>query len=253
MFAYCNLDNNLTTDKDSFTQFEVLNELKNLDNRYDSNCLYHTRFLFEFDKLSLEDQKKLIEKRKNIIRRATFSGSKSYHVIVEFDKKFENFCASHYKIIWNIINETLFDSNADKACSNPARLTRKPNGLREKEEGYVKQTLLFENETYLSVSQNLRDHVLSKVVIPEIKKTKKPNIHDGLCKTYEPVVHYMTHSYPLMKGNGDSSSSLFKAMRCCIKYNDNRTLDEIMDKALREHWTMYELERIEDQIKKKYI
>ena len=37
-------------------EFEVLNELKDCRNRTDNNCIQHTRFLFEMDSTSLDEQ-----------------------------------------------------------------------------------------------------------------------------------------------------------------------------------------------------
>ena len=37
-------------------EFEVLNELKDCVNRRDSNCIQHTRFLFEMDNVSIQEQ-----------------------------------------------------------------------------------------------------------------------------------------------------------------------------------------------------
>ena len=41
-----------------YTSFEceVLNELKDCVNRRDSNCIQHTRFLFEMDNVSIQEQ-----------------------------------------------------------------------------------------------------------------------------------------------------------------------------------------------------
>ena len=68
-------------------RFEVLNELKNLSSRCDSNCLKHTRFVFECDNTSLEEQKDraCLLMTDKVAVRATFSGSKSIHVIFQFE------------------------------------------------------------------------------------------------------------------------------------------------------------------------
>ena len=80
-------------------RFEVLNELKNLSSRCDSNCLYHTRFVFECDNTDLDKQSERADGLKDIACRATFSGSKSVHVIMEFGKELEDVCATYYKDI----------------------------------------------------------------------------------------------------------------------------------------------------------
>ena len=113
--------------------FEVLNELKDLSSRCDSNCLYHTRFVFECDNTDLDKQSERADdlNERHIAVRATFSGSKSVHIIIEFGKELEDVCATYYKEIWSVCNRLFFDNEADKACANPARLTRRPGAIRE--------------------------------------------------------------------------------------------------------------------------
>lgn len=107
-------------------EFEVLNELKDLSSRSDANVKQHTRFLFESDTLSLKDQCKLLTEVQSYVTRATFSGSKSLHIIVQVADEHEEVCAKCYKAIWNALNEKLFKNSADRACANPSRLTRRP-------------------------------------------------------------------------------------------------------------------------------
>ena len=78
-------------------EFEILNELKDTTNHRDSNCLYHTRFLFEMDKLDLKEQTKLAKELQHLLVRVVYSGSKSLHCIIEFSKEYENDCAKYYK------------------------------------------------------------------------------------------------------------------------------------------------------------
>ena len=254
MITYCDLDGHLYDDTESSnTQFEVLNELKDLSNRSDSNCLYHTRFLFEFDDKTLDEQKAILEKYKSYIRRATFSGSKSIHIILEFDKKYEDFCSQNYKNVWHVLNECLFEGKADEHCSNPARLTRKPGGYRATDAGYVEQKLLYESDKLLTMSDKMRQTVINRTVVPTFKFTGKPSIHDGLCLHYDVVEYYLHKSFPKLKGNGDSASSLFKAVLCCMRYGDNRTLYDVLQKARSEHWSEIELVRIQENVSKKYL
>lgn len=252
MFAYCGLNNKLTNDDTAMCEFEVLNELKDLSNRSDANCLFHTRFLFEFDNLPLEEQLKIVKEHVRQIRRATYSGSKSIHIILEFNDMYENFCSLHYKEIWNVLNEQLFEGKADRACSNPARLTRKPGAYREihTDDGirYREQKLIASSNTLLNISTTLRDYVLASVVIPEPKIIRKGG--DGKCRHYDVIEHYLNTSYPNLTGNGDSAISLFKAVRCCMKYNDSTTLDEVLKKARGERWTEKELDRIMEKMNK---
>lgn len=246
-------------------RFEVLNELKNLSSRCDSNCLYHTRFVFECDNTSLEEQKDraCLLMTDKVAVRATFSGSKSIHVIFQFEDALEDVCATYYKEIWTVCNRLFFDNGADKACANPARLTRRPGAIREngKEQTLIydkPENLIFkDSDTWKTIWRAVRALIASRMVIHanEVLKDQKSfsKNHDGLCKHYDVVEYYLKKSFPKMTGNGDSSISLFKAVRCCIKYNDRSTLNEVLDKARAEKWSIPELARIQEQIRRKYI
>lgn len=57
------------------------------------------------------------------------------------------------------------------------------------------------------------------------------------------VRHYLDTPYMKLTGNGDSDSSLYTAICVCITANDESTLEEVMNKAMSEHWTRTEIER----------
>lgn len=59
----------------------------------------------------------------------------------------------------------------------------------------------------------------------------------------EKVRHYLDTSYTKMKGNGDSDSSLYRAICVCVVAGDKETLDVVIEKALSEHWGEMELAR----------
>lgn len=244
-------------------RFEVLNELKNLSSRCDSNCLYHTRFVFECDNTDLEKQyERANALKEDIACRATFSGSKSVHVIMEFGKELEDVCATYYKEIWSACNRLFFDNEADKACANPARLTRRPGAIRENGK---EQTLLYDkpenlihkdSDTWKKIWRASRASIASRMATTsnEVKYQKSfSKNHDGLCRNYDVVEYYLKKSFPKLTGNGDSSISLFKAVRCCMKYNDRSTLNEVLDKARAEKWSIPELSRIQERILRKYL
>lgn len=249
-------------------EYEVLNELKDKSSRTDVNCLYHTRFLFEIDSLPLEKQLEYIEKNKQLINRCTFSGKKSYHTIIEFSNNMEPLCAKYYKEIWKYINKTLFDGHCDTQCNNPSRLTRKPNVKRKDtgkmQEIYIEPKIYIDNDIdfFNKLTKYLKDKERverSRFTIDDLPLGFRPKAqysndsHDGMCANYEPVKYYMNNSYPKTSGNGDSSISLFKALRVCIKYKDNMTMNIIIGKAINEHWTHKEIDRMIKNIKEKYI
>ena len=241
-------------------EFEVLNELKDCRNRTDDNCIQHTRFLFEMDNVPLQEQISYLRRNKEYITRCVFSGSKSLHMIIQFTNDFEQTCKDNYKEIWNILNKLLFDKKCDSACSNPSRLTRRPGAIRA--DNTKEQKLVYNNpeirvkgnvldRIIVSLRQKQRQKHLFKATRSNIWTTNKDN--PGLCQNYDVIRHYLETSYPKLNGNGDSSISLFKAIRCCIKYNDKVTLKKVINKAVLERWTTKELERMIRNIKDKYV
>lgn len=259
MIVYSNKFKNSDIPMKSF-EFEVLNELKDCVNRRDSNCIQHTRFLFEMDNVPLQEQISYLRRNKEYITRCVYSGSKSLHIVIQFDDDWETTCEDNYKEIWHIINQILFDSKCDIACSNPSRLTRRPGAIRNDTK---KEQKLIYNNTEVRVKGNILDRIivslrqkqrqkhLFKATRSNIWTTSKDN--PGMCLGYDVIQHYLNTSYPKLNGNGDSSISLFKAIRCCIKYSDKVTLKKVINKAVLERWTTKEIQRMIDNIKCKYV
>ena len=259
MIVYSNKFKNSCIPFQSY-EFEVLNELKDCRNRTDDNCIQHTRFLFEMDNVPLQEQISYLRRNKEYITRCVFSGSKSLHMIIQFTNDFEQTCKDNYKEIWNILNKLLFDKKCDSACSNPSRLTRRPGAIRA--DTAKEQKVVYNNpeirvkgnvldRIIVSLRQKQRQKHLFKATRSNIWTTNKDN--PGLCQNYDVIRHYLETSYPKLNGNGDSSISLFKAIRCCIKYNDKVTLKKVINKAVLERWTTKELERMIRNIKDKYV
>lgn len=125
------------------SEFCTINPLiQNSTTAKDDNVASRNCFLFEFDSISLNDQVRYAKMNLDKINRIVFSGSKSLHCRITIADEPEN--KVQYKFIWNQLNDYLFDSKADKACSNPARLTRMPNAIRD---NGIEQTRLWLTET----------------------------------------------------------------------------------------------------------
>lgn len=128
--------------------------VESLKARKDVNVSSMRNFIFECDGISLKEQAKRIVfyiKNKKAINRVVFSGNKSFHCRITINKDPENLY--HYKWLWNKLNEKFFAGTADRACANPSRLTRKPNGVRIKNGKKIVQKLVFEdNSIILDVS-----------------------------------------------------------------------------------------------------
>jgi hypothetical protein len=117
------------------TQFETLNPVYlnitagHKTQRSSDNVSSMRSFIFECDTISKDDQLLLLDKNKDIINRVVDSGNKSFHMRITIDKEPEDI--NEYKKIWKYINSNYFNSKADPACSDPARLTRCPNAVRD--------------------------------------------------------------------------------------------------------------------------
>jgi hypothetical protein len=96
----------------------------------DENVECYSSFIFEIDNEDVELQKERAKRlfEDKIINRAVYSGSKSVHCRITVEDAPNN--KEEYKYIWKKLNEMYFENKADKACSNPARLTRMPNAIR---------------------------------------------------------------------------------------------------------------------------
>lgn len=230
-------------------EYEVLNELLSAK-RCDSNCMFHTRFLFEMDNTDLEEQCEYLKKNKTVIRRAVFSGKKSIHMIIQYPDTYEDFCKDNYREIWEYINNSLFDGKCDSQCRNPSRLTRRPGVMRA--DTGKEQILVYQNDDSCTVDDFYQD-TLVPIRQNKIRAQKRAELrrrycsylpkHDGCdCSKFESVRYYLDTPFPLMSGNGNSSISLFKAIKCCQKYNDDRTLYEVIAKARAEGWSNKEIE-----------
>jgi hypothetical protein len=113
--------------------------------RSDNNVTSLRNLVFEIDNLSLQEQQEIILKNKHAINRVVYSGKKSYHSRITLYDEPKN--KEEYKFAHNYLNEKLFDNKADKQCSNPSRLTRRPNVIRTFKPMYpnIKQELIYEN------------------------------------------------------------------------------------------------------------
>lgn len=256
-------------------QFEILNELKDGSTSADYNVLYLKRFLFECDNKSYAWQLHNANVHNNVICRAVFSGGKSIHCIIELDEPCQSI--EEYKDIWSFFNSYYFDNAADKACCNPARLTRTPGAKRMGT--WVTQQLIFENDNkfcrarlYADCSNKAGKFIKGDVNVDEIaskyqamrasheayravrmkhlESIRNPTpmqkfLHKRDCMSASFVQKYLTTPYPNRTGNnGESRMGLFKSIKYCQEHFDDDTLNSVIAKAKREGWTDKEINDI---------
>jgi hypothetical protein len=110
---------------------QLTRDEKGLVTRFKNEDCGLRNMLFEFDTINIAEQENLVNNSGIKPRRCVFSGSKSNHYIVELASKY---CSNmdEYHCLWSYINDNYFNGLADKACCNPNRLTRHPEGINEK-------------------------------------------------------------------------------------------------------------------------
>lgn len=98
-------------------------------------------FVYEFDTLSIAEQKKICEsllndpKFENRVFSQTFSGSKSIHTLIPIDPRYRKDIMLDFKYYWGLFANIFFGSEnlkyLDSQCASIGRLSRNPNGVRE--------------------------------------------------------------------------------------------------------------------------
>lgn len=229
------------------TEFECLNELKSINSRKIDNVAKMNRFVFECDTVDKDVQTKRALKlvEDGVACRVVDSGNKSIHVIIEVAGIDNLNDVDKYKIIWHYLNAKYFDKQADTACSNPNRLTRTPNAVRMSN-GAV-QKLLAQSDTQYTLSKEDRAGIQSEWMRQRMlrelsaKSLKISTTHNGMCANWDIITRYLNTPFMKMSGNINSSKWLYAAIKTCQKYKDDQTLQKVLDKARREHWSEAEL------------
>ena len=250
MKAFCDKMGTLHEYNFGGLEYEVLNELKDLSNRSDANCLYHTRFLFEDDTSDLQTQCKVAESLKNDLVRVVYSGSKSLHCIVEFDLKYESMCKEMYREIWQVLNDELFGGKCDSQCTNPSRLTR-AGGVTRHNNGKTQTILLDKPGNLFSRASEVISKAKTIYLLHKTKSLVQATQMQNKAQSYtnqvdtskwDIVKRYLETPFPKQNGNGVSNIWLYAALQTTKKYNDLQTQLKVIAKAKSEGWTDKEIE-----------
>lgn len=99
----------------------------------------YRNFLFEMDKIPLEEQIPIFEKSGMPYSTVVFSGSKSYHYIVSLTEEIED--RVKYEAVWKAVEKVFSSIGAilDPLVKNPSGLSRMPGAIRD---NGVEQTLI---------------------------------------------------------------------------------------------------------------
>jgi hypothetical protein len=205
-------------------QFEVVNPLFSSNcTRSDTNTSSRRNFVFECDEIGLDEQKELVRTlvSSNVINRAVYSGGKSIHCRITINYEPES--KEEYKYIFSYLNDKYFGNNADKSCSNPARLTRKPNGIRSNGK---KQLLVYKSSKVLDVAFLHKEYkkIQNKRQIDRQMKAMlydlgyKPKKYDTISETLEHMKNQHSDGYnatiACLDGNGTYEEGM-RALNYC--------------------------------------
>lgn len=132
-------------------QFSI-NPLKGT--RANDNVTAYRNFLFEFDKATKEAQIEGIRRAKIPYSAITWSGGKSYHVIVSLDTSLPD--REMYNVYWNCLFK-VFEHNGiiSDHTRDPARLSRTPNTTRKSNGNYQKLIRLGKRRTVEEIDDYL--------------------------------------------------------------------------------------------------
>ncbi len=94
------------------------------------NLTARRNMLFEFDKISREDQIKVLKQTQFPFSTLVWSGGKSHHAIISFETSFTN--KEEYTAYWLAIAKVLkkFGVDADPQCKDPGRFSRCAGSIR---------------------------------------------------------------------------------------------------------------------------
>lgn len=106
-------------------QFVSINPLKGT--RADANVTKYRNILLEFDKISLDEQLKIIKSVP--YSTLTFSGGKSYHAIISLATPLPS--EDEYRLVVKTLYNKLKEHGPDNANINPSRFTRAPEAIRD--------------------------------------------------------------------------------------------------------------------------
>lgn len=130
--------------------------------RTKNNCC-RVRFLYEWDTISIEEQYKITKKliELGVLQRATFSGSKSVHHIIEIWSETPVKDNNEYKFLHKFIAEQLELTGYDSQCIDNSRLTRAP-GVYRKNKGKFQRLIYYNNSARFKCNNWREYYLLSK-------------------------------------------------------------------------------------------
>lgn len=206
--AYYDTAKDLKSSNREEAQFEVLNPVNGV--RADDNCISMRNFVFECDETPLFEQKKIAEANKSKINRVVFSGNKSLHCRITIN--YEPQSKEEYKWIFTRLNNMIFSGKADKACGNPARLTRKPNGFRI--ENHKRQIVCWSSNAILKC-ENWHEEFLREKELLEKKRAKKTETSFKGQK-YDSIAETIEH----IKGDSEGKEAVISCLEGSATYEE---------------------------------
>lgn len=191
---------------------------------------------------------KVLEALKNFSYFAYFSASSElekqrFRVVIPLSEPIDSDVYSYCK---DRLHKA-FGEIADRHTFEPTRFFFMPSELTG---SFQEENILYSNEgSSLDFMKTTGFNAADKLQM-YAKQFKKNEADYRDVSEDERIEYYLSTDFPLMKGNGDSASSLYTAICVCLAHGDEETLDRVLDKARSENWSEKELKRNISQAKK---
>jgi len=208
---------------DNVKPFFAINPVRSIgDNRKGENIAAMRNFLYEFDAIPLETQKKIFKRHRDIVSMATYSGGKSIHMIIQVldfptDK-------DQYRYVWKLLRDKYFPL-ADRQCNDCLRLSRTPDAKRDNGK---RQVLICNDLKPIELKwKPLYDRIDAMARMKTEYRKAMPITRTGKKPTYEAEC-ILTGDYP--KGERDE---ILRVGLPFLYYN-GYTLDEALESNMNE-------------------
>lgn len=130
-----------------------------------------------------------------------------------------------------------YEMYSDKIVGFDDSFKDKPRGFIIPPKDGIVEKIEGKTFPFKKIIQNQMFKPVNKTIPKKKKKSfKKPN-----CINMPSVKNYLNTSFNSITGNGNSNNMLYKAICCCVKNEDEQTLDMVVDKARSESWTDNEI------------
>lgn len=200
--------------------------------RTKNNCC-RVRFLYEWDTISLEEQYKITKRLIDlgVLQRATFSGSKSIHHIIEIWSEKPVKDNNEYKFLHKFIADQLDLIGYDSQCIDNSRLTRAP-GVYRKNKGKFQRLIYFNNAARFKCDNWYEYYQLTKKKkkvseYDELQKIIKKMQNNNTKADWKFVENYIKNEEKKGSFNDGNRHNNIGRIVCALKLKGNISCEEV--------------------------